>query len=112
MSRTNTWWAPVAWNRTVVRRTTFRRPVVALVLAVVSSVALLAQDGQKPPDASAEEARLHDGVPASPLAFSSCLQNAALDCGTLEVPIDYAQPHGGRMGITPAPMSSIVAMAT
>lgn len=98
MSCTNTRLAPVSWDRTVVRRTA-RRPVAALVVAAVSSVALLARDGQKPPDAAVVEVRLHDGVPASRLAFSPCPQNAALDCGTLDVPIDYAQPHGGRMGI-------------
>lgn len=33
------------------------------------------------------------------LQFAPCPENAALECGTLNVPVDYRQPHGEKVGL-------------
>jgi pimeloyl-ACP methyl ester carboxylesterase len=46
-----------------------------------------------------EEAASHEAARSARLAFSPCAENAALECGTLQVPLDYRRPHGEKVGL-------------
>lgn len=38
-------------------------------------------------------------APAAPVRFAPCPENAAVECGTLSVPVDHEQPHGRRVDL-------------
>jgi pimeloyl-ACP methyl ester carboxylesterase len=65
---------------------------VALAVATSRRAGVAASQGSV--DAVIEDANLH-----ATLEFSPCAEDRTLDCGTLMVPIDYAQPHGATVGI-------------
>ncbi len=47
---------------------------------------------------SSQEALL-DNARRHGIAFTPCSENPKLDCGTLQVPVDYEHPHGDSVGI-------------
>jgi hypothetical protein len=68
----------------------FRRSAFALALAGLLAPAVsFAQ--------SFEEESLHNITVK--IAFTPCAENASLDCGTLNVPMDYQKPYGEKVGI-------------
>lgn len=51
------------------------------------------------PLALAACADVEDPIPAASIPWADCESNAALDCGSLSVPVDYADPYGPRFDV-------------
>lgn len=49
--------------------------------------------------AQQDEAASYEAARSARLAFSPCAENAALDCGTIDVPVDYQHPHGPKVAL-------------
>lgn len=49
--------------------------------------------------AQQDEAASYEAARSARLAFSPCAENAALECGTIDVPVDYRRPQGGKVAL-------------
>jgi pimeloyl-ACP methyl ester carboxylesterase len=67
-----------------------------LTPALASAQASIADDSTT---AQQDEAASYEAARSARLAFSPCAENAALDCGTIDVPLDYRRPHGRKVAL-------------
>jgi pimeloyl-ACP methyl ester carboxylesterase len=67
-----------------------------LAPTLASAQALSADDSAA---AQQDEAASYEAARSARLAFAPCVENPTLDCGTIDVPVDYRHPRGRKVSL-------------
>jgi pimeloyl-ACP methyl ester carboxylesterase len=81
------------------RRLSFFHLFLLFGLLVPALASAQASSADESATAQQDEAASYEAARSARLAFSPCAENAALECGTIDVPVDYRRPQGPKVAL-------------